>query len=65
MQELLFFYLHTQAVKYGIFCFFYFTLFAGTNVNEAKKTLRDSGLPIITANDLDEAARKAVMSIKT
>ncbi|KAF7394710.1 hypothetical protein HZH68_008917 [Vespula germanica] len=37
----------------------------GTNVNEAKKTLRDSGLPIITANDLDEAARKAVMSIKT
>lgn len=44
-----------------------FTLhyFAGTNVNEAKKTLMDSGLPIITANDLDEAARKAVMSIKT
>ncbi|XP_014608163.1 PREDICTED: succinyl-CoA ligase [GDP-forming] subunit beta, mitochondrial [Polistes canadensis] len=37
----------------------------GTNVNEAKKILKDSGLPIITANDLDEAARKAVMSIKT
>ncbi|KAJ8682419.1 hypothetical protein QAD02_018211 [Eretmocerus hayati] len=36
----------------------------GTNVSEAKKILADSGLPILTANDLDEAAKKAVDSIK-
>ncbi|XP_001608018.1 succinate--CoA ligase [GDP-forming] subunit beta, mitochondrial [Nasonia vitripennis] len=36
----------------------------GTNVNEAKKIIAESGLPILTANDLDEAAKKAVASIK-
>jgi len=36
---------------------------AGTNVDQAKKILRDSGLPIITADDLDDAALKAVRSI--
>ncbi|XP_076659926.1 succinate--CoA ligase [GDP-forming] subunit beta, mitochondrial-like [Halictus rubicundus] len=36
----------------------------GTNVNEAKELLEESGLPIITANDLDEAAKKAVNSVK-
>ncbi|EZA55993.1 Succinyl-CoA ligase [GDP-forming] subunit beta, mitochondrial [Ooceraea biroi] len=36
----------------------------GTNVTEAKKVLADSGLPIVTANNLDEAARKAVISVK-
>ncbi|XP_076162170.1 succinate--CoA ligase [GDP-forming] subunit beta, mitochondrial [Ptiloglossa arizonensis] len=36
----------------------------GTNVGEAKKCLAESGLPIITANDLDEAAKKAVVSVK-
>ncbi|KZC12060.1 PREDICTED: succinyl-CoA ligase [GDP-forming] subunit beta, mitochondrial [Dufourea novaeangliae] len=36
----------------------------GTNVKEAKKFLAESGLPIITANDLDEAAKKAVSSVK-
>ncbi|XP_043469582.1 succinate--CoA ligase [GDP-forming] subunit beta, mitochondrial [Leptopilina heterotoma] len=36
----------------------------GTNVTEAKKILSESGLPILTANDLDEAAKKAVHSIK-
>ncbi|XP_011497812.1 PREDICTED: succinyl-CoA ligase [GDP-forming] subunit beta, mitochondrial [Ceratosolen solmsi marchali] len=36
----------------------------GTNVNEAKKLLAESDLPILTANDLDEAAKKAVGSIK-
>ncbi|XP_078044521.1 succinate--CoA ligase [GDP-forming] subunit beta, mitochondrial-like [Augochlora pura] len=36
----------------------------GTNVNEAKKLLAESGLPIIAANDLDEAAKKAVTSVK-
>jgi len=33
---------------------------AGTRVNEAKKILDDSGLRIITAEDLDDAAQKAV-----
>lgn len=36
----------------------------GTNVNEAKKILAESGLPILTAHDLDEAAKKAVVSVK-
>ncbi|XP_012277122.1 succinate--CoA ligase [GDP-forming] subunit beta, mitochondrial [Orussus abietinus] len=36
----------------------------GTNVAEARKILADSGLPILTANNLDEAAKKAVASIK-
>ncbi|GAB1860641.1 Succinate--CoA ligase [GDP-forming] subunit beta, mitochondrial [Camponotus japonicus] len=37
----------------------------GTNVTEAKKVLAESGLPILTANNLDEAARKAVTSVNT
>ncbi|KAG7210746.1 hypothetical protein KM043_012243 [Ampulex compressa] len=36
----------------------------GTNVKEAKKILAESGLSIVTANDLDEAAKKAVTSVK-
>jgi len=32
----------------------------GTNVAEAKKLITDSGLRIVTADDLDEAAQKAV-----
>ncbi|XP_040263166.1 succinate--CoA ligase [GDP-forming] subunit beta, mitochondrial [Bufo gargarizans] len=35
----------------------------GTNVNEAKRILKESGLPITSASDLDDAARKAVTSI--
>lgn len=35
----------------------------GTNVTIGKDLLEKSGLPIITANDLDEAAQKAVASI--
>ena len=31
----------------------------GTNVTVGKKLLENSGLPIITADDLDDAARKA------
>ncbi|XP_033366000.1 contactin isoform X1 [Bombus vosnesenskii] len=37
----------------------------GTNVTEAKKLLAESKLSIVTANDLDEAAKKAVSSVKT
>jgi len=36
----------------------------GTNVDAARKILRDSGLPIQTAEDLDDAAKKAVASAK-
>lgn len=36
----------------------------GTNVEEARRILANSGLPILTANNLDEAARKAVDSLK-
>ncbi|CAH1783137.1 unnamed protein product [Owenia fusiformis] len=36
----------------------------GTNVDEAKKILRESGLPITPADDLGDAARKAVASIQ-
>lgn len=33
-------------------------------MTEAKKVLTESGLPILTANNLDEAAKKAVTSVK-
>ncbi|XP_021922526.1 succinate--CoA ligase [GDP-forming] subunit beta, mitochondrial [Zootermopsis nevadensis] len=36
----------------------------GTNVNEAKKILSTSGLDIVSASDLEEAAQKAVSCIK-
>jgi len=35
----------------------------GTNVDAAKKILADSGLPIQSAHNLDEAAQKAVASL--
>ncbi|XP_076337556.1 succinate--CoA ligase [GDP-forming] subunit beta, mitochondrial-like isoform X2 [Tachypleus tridentatus] len=35
----------------------------GTNVDEAKKILSKSGLPVTTASDLDDAAKKAVDSL--
>jgi len=35
----------------------------GTNVDIGKKLLKESGLPIITADNLDDAAQKAVKSI--
>jgi len=35
----------------------------GTNVDEAKQILKDSEMPILTADNLDEAASKAVASI--
>jgi succinyl-CoA synthetase beta subunit len=36
----------------------------GTNVELGRKLLKESGLPIITATDLDDAAQKAVKSIQ-
>jgi len=36
---------------------------AGTNVELGKKILRESNLPIITADDLDDAAKKAVATL--
>ncbi|XP_061543696.1 succinyl-CoA ligase [GDP-forming] subunit beta, mitochondrial isoform X1 [Phycodurus eques] len=36
----------------------------GTNVHEAKRILRESGLPITAADNLDDAAKKAVAAIK-
>jgi len=36
---------------------------AGTNVELGKKILKESGLPLITADDLDDAAQKAVATI--
>ena len=38
--------------------------FAGTNVEEGKKILKDSGLKIIPADDLDDAAMKIVSAVK-
>eukprot|EP00591_Stephanopyxis_turris_P012917 CAMPEP_0195524936 /NCGR_PEP_ID=MMETSP0794_2-20130614/25069_1 /TAXON_ID=515487 /ORGANISM="Stephanopyxis turris, Strain CCMP 815" /LENGTH=430 /DNA_ID=CAMNT_0040655271 /DNA_START=295 /DNA_END=1587 /DNA_ORIENTATION=- len=35
----------------------------GTNVKEGKAMLENSGLPIITASDLDDAAQKAVSAV--
>lgn len=36
----------------------------GTNATEARKIIKESGLPIISADHLDDAAQKAVKSIK-
>ena len=36
----------------------------GTNVDKGKEILRSSGLAIIAADDLDDAAKKAVASLK-
>ena len=36
----------------------------GTNVERGKALLRDSGLAIIPADDLDDAANKAVAAVK-
>uniref|UniRef100_A0A8C6YRL5 Succinate-CoA ligase GDP-forming subunit beta n=1 Tax=Nothoprocta perdicaria TaxID=30464 RepID=A0A8C6YRL5_NOTPE len=35
----------------------------GTNVHEAQRILSESGLPITSANDLEDAAKKAVASV--
>jgi succinyl-CoA synthetase beta subunit len=35
----------------------------GTNVERGKKLLEESGLDLITADDLDDAASKAVAAI--
>ena len=37
---------------------------AGTNVEEGKKIIENSGLPIMTADSLEEAARKAVAAVQ-
>jgi succinyl-CoA synthetase beta subunit len=36
----------------------------GTNVDEGKKIMADSGLPIISADDLGDAAEKIVKAVK-
>jgi succinyl-CoA synthetase beta subunit len=36
---------------------------SGTNVDEARSLLNDSGLPIIAANDLTDAASKVVATL--
>ena len=36
----------------------------GTNVEQGKKIISTSGLAITTADDLDDAAKKAVASLK-
>jgi len=35
----------------------------GTNVEQGNKLLRESGIKVVTASDLDDAARKAVSSL--
>jgi succinyl-CoA synthetase beta subunit len=35
----------------------------GTNVNEGKRILNDSGLNVVAANDLDDAAQKIVAAV--
>jgi succinyl-CoA synthetase beta subunit len=38
---------------------------AGTNFEQGKKLLQESGLTIIPAGDLDEAAQKTVKQLKS
>jgi succinyl-CoA synthetase beta subunit len=37
---------------------------AGTNVDKGKEVLKNSGVKIIAADDLDDAAKKAVAALK-
>src|SRR6185436_156506 len=37
---------------------------AGTNVDEGERLIRESGLPVIRADDLGDAAKKAVEAAK-
>ena len=39
-------------------------LLEGTNVNEGKAIIRNSGLNVIAADDLEDAARKIVKAVK-
>ena len=43
--------------------YFIFLSFLGTNVDEAKRILSESNMPIQTADNLDEAALKAVAAV--
>jgi succinyl-CoA synthetase beta subunit len=36
----------------------------GTNVEQGKQIIRDSGLNVIPADDLEDAARKIVKAVK-
>jgi succinyl-CoA synthetase beta subunit len=36
----------------------------GTNVNEGKQIIRESGLNVIPADDLEDAARKIVAAVR-
>jgi succinyl-CoA synthetase beta subunit len=36
----------------------------GTNVDQGKKIINESGLNVISANDLDDAAQKIVSAVK-
>ena len=36
----------------------------GTNVEEGKRIMADSGLPIVSADDLGDAAEKIVKAVK-
>ena len=36
----------------------------GTNVEQGKQIIRDSGLNVIAADDLEDAARKIVKAVK-
>jgi succinyl-CoA synthetase beta subunit len=40
------------------------TRLAGTNVEEGRRILRESGLPIVAADDLADAARQAVLALE-
>lgn len=46
-----------------IYCRIFYLIFVGTNVEEAKRILKESNLPILSAVDLDDAAQKAVQSL--
>lgn len=53
----------TQHESQQVTLFVIFVLFLGTNVEKAKHILTESGMPLIPADDMDDAARKAVISL--
>ena len=52
------------SIWYSYLSFHFSHCLIGFNVDEAKKILKESGLPIQTADDMDTAAQKAVASLQ-
>jgi succinyl-CoA synthetase beta subunit len=49
--------------RHWLYCLMFLYGITGTNVEKGKQIMAESGFNIITADDLDDAAQKAVQSL--